>query len=301
MRTVARTSTRMPGFGLSLLVHGWRDPEVTPSGLTVLLVHGFMDAGSTWELVAEPLAAAGHQVYAPDLRGFGGSDAVGPGGYYHFPDYVADLAALVAHLDPPRLAVVGHSMGGTASCLFAGALAERVEKLAILEGLGTLDGEPDYAVDRMQTWLRQLREERPPRPLPSVEDAIARLGSNHPRVPQDVLATRLPMLTRTDEQGRIFWAFDPLHRTRSPIPFVLDNFKAFLRKIRCPTLFVSGGTTGWHPPDEAERLACLADVTTCEFPEAGHMMHWTAPQALATRLIEFLATPPPAPPTSPER
>jgi pimeloyl-ACP methyl ester carboxylesterase len=292
---VARTSTRIPGFGLSLLVHSWRDPRATPSGLTVLLVHGFMDAGSTWDMVAEPLAEAGHQVVAPDLRGFGGSDPVGAGGYYHFPDYIADLAFLVDRLAPERLALVGHSMGGTASCLFAGTFPERVERLAILEGLGTLAGEPEFAIDRMLTWVRQVREDRAPRPLASVDDAIARLGANHPRVPKEVLATRVPMLTRTDGEGRIYWAFDPLHRTRSPTPFVLDNFKAFLRRIQCPTLFVGGGSTGWHPPDEAERLACLADVSTFELPEAGHMMHWTAAAPLAARLVEFLAEPPAKP------
>ena len=40
--------------------------------------------------VAERLAPHG-LVIAPDLRGHGDSDQVGPGGYYYFADYVADL------------------------------------------------------------------------------------------------------------------------------------------------------------------------------------------------------------------
>src|SRR4051794_24555734 len=98
--------------GLKLYVHRFRDPAAAPSGLTILLVHGFLDSGATWDLVAPRLARAGHDVVAPDLRGFGLSDYVGAGGYYHFPDYIADLAELVDAIAPRRLSVVGHSMGG---------------------------------------------------------------------------------------------------------------------------------------------------------------------------------------------
>src|SRR5262245_47174457 len=104
--------------GLKLFVHRFRDASAPPSGLTLLLLHGIFDAGSTWDLAAGPLSRAGHDVIAPDLRGFGKSDWIGPGGYYHFPDYVADIAALVDELNPARLGVVGHSLGGNVALLY---------------------------------------------------------------------------------------------------------------------------------------------------------------------------------------
>jgi pimeloyl-ACP methyl ester carboxylesterase len=283
------TRTLEPVNGLHLLVHRFRDPTVPQTGMTVLLVHGFADAGSTWDMVAEPLALAGHDVVAPDLRGFGGSDQVGAGGYYHFPDYVADVAFLVDLLAPARLAVVGHSMGGTVSCLYTGAYPDRVERLAILEGVGTIATEPEVALDRMRTWIRDLgKVERVSRPLGSFEDAVDRLAANHPRVPRAVLESRTRQLSRMDSDGRARWTYDPLHRTRSPTAFQVETFKAFLRQITCPTLFVSGGPTGWHPPDEAERVALIPNARTAELPNAGHMMHWTAPAELAKLLIEHL-------------
>jgi hypothetical protein len=54
-----------------------------------------------------------------------------------------------------------------------------------------------------------------------------------------------------------------------------------------PVLVVGGGKTGWHPADEAERVACLPDVRQVELDGAGHMMHWTAPDALARTLTDF--------------
>jgi pimeloyl-ACP methyl ester carboxylesterase len=278
--------------GLRLWVHRFRDASRAPTGLTIVLLHGFMDSGATWDMVAPTLARAGHDVLAPDLRGFGQSDFVGPGGYYHFPDYVADLAELVDALAPRRLAIVGHSMGGTVAALFAGAHPDRVERLALLEGMGPMATAPSMAVDRLQAWLRTLREvSRFPKPLTSLQEAVERLSLHHPRVPREVIESRARLLTRADETGRLVWAYDPLHRTTAPTPFSTEAFSEFLRRIDCPTLVVSGGPTGWHPPDEPARVACLAQAVRFDLPSAGHMMHWTEPQKLAERLSTFFGEP----------
>ena len=234
--------------GLRLWVHRFRDESRAPTGLTIVLLHGFMDSGATWDMVAPTLARAGHDVLAPDLRGFGQSDFVGPGGYYHFPDYVADLAELVDALAPRRLAIVGHSMGGTVAALYAWAPGtptgwERLSAAARGHGPhGDGDTAPSRAVDRMQAWLRTLREvARTPKPLTSLQEAVERLALHHPRVPREVIESRAKLLTRADETGRLVWADDPLHRTTAPTPFRADAFGEFLRRIDCPTLVVSGG------------------------------------------------------------
>ncbi len=286
--------------GLRLWVHRFRGESAPPTGLTILLLHGFMDAGATWDLVAPALARGGHEVVAPDLRGFGQSDFVGAGGYYHFPDYVADIAELVDALAPRRLSLVGHSMGATVAAFYAGAHAGRVERLALLEGMGPMSTEAPVSVDRMQAWLRTLREvSRVPRPLTSLQEAVERLSLHHPRVAREVIETRARLLTKADDTGRLVWAYDPLHRTTAPTPFNGETFREFLRRIECPTLVVSGGPAGWHPPDEAERIACLAHALRFELPHAGHMMHWTEPRGLAERLATFFGEGPAAHPRAP--
>ena len=63
--------------------------------------------------VAPALARAGHAVFAPDLRGYGETSFISEDGYYHFFDHVGDVDAIAGYLASERLAVVGHSMGGT--------------------------------------------------------------------------------------------------------------------------------------------------------------------------------------------
>ncbi len=281
--------------GIRLAVHRARVDAPAPrfeGRRTLLLLHGFLDAGRTWDLVAEPLALAGYEVVAPDLRGFGDSARVPRGGYYHFADYVADIDDLVLHLAPEWLGVVAHSMGGGVASLWCGTRPEKVNRLAILEGLGPSADPPELAPHRMRAWLRDLaRFDRTPRPLPSIEHALDRLVATHPRVDRALLATRIGLLVRPGRDGTVEWAYDPIHRTTSPTPFQLEVFNAFLREVDCPTLFVSGGPTGWHPEGEEARLAFLRHLRRVEFPEAGHMMHWTAPEPLAEALLAFLEEP----------
>jgi pimeloyl-ACP methyl ester carboxylesterase len=277
--------------GMRLHVHRFDPANAERKGLPVLLLHGFLDSGATWDLVAEPLARAGHEVFAPDLRGYGDSARVGAGGYYHFPDYVGDVAALIDQLDRPHLALVGHSMGGTVASMYAGTMPDRIERLGLLEGLGAIQGGPLAAVTRMRTWLGDMRRlDRWNQPLASFEEAVERLSRMHPSISHSMIESRTRLLTRVDEAGQVRWAYDPLHRTTSPMPFSIDAYKGFLQSIKAPTLYVSGGDMGWRLPDEKERLACIANVTHVDLPGAGHMMHWSVPEAVADCLVRFLAS-----------
>ncbi len=283
---------RLTGHGLELAVHCFAEKAVEPSTTTVLLLHGFMDSGRTWDLLAAGLAPRGHALYAPDFRGFGESDRVSSGGYYHFPDYVADIDALVEQIPNNELVLVGHSMGGTVATLYAGARPERVSKLVLMEGAGPPDMASDIAVTRMRRWLTDLRKDRSPQPLRSLDDAITRLALFHPQLDEAVLTTRAPLLSRTQADGSLTWAFDPLHRSTSPAAFRAAELRAFLAEISCPVLFISGGSTGWHPPDEQDRLDALpAPAQRVDLKGAGHMMHWTEPLACARAIADFIDKP----------
>ena len=283
-------------FGNELVHHVLRwGGERAPGRHTVVLLHGFMDAAGTWDLVAPALAARGHRVLALDLRGFGGGARAPSGSYYHFADYVFDVADVIDRLCPEEpVAVVGHSMGGTVATLYAGTFPERVARMVVVEGLGPPDMGPDLAPVRMRAWVdgvRRVRERGRGRGSFPRAEALRRLALNHPGVQAEVLATRLVHLVEErPEEGpdHVTWRSDPLHRTTSPVPFFAKTFAAFARKITCPVLFVSGGPKGFHPDDEAERLATFPDLRAVEVADAGHMVHWTRPDALAAHLGDFL-------------
>ena len=81
-------------------------------GVPLLLVHGWPETRRIWSRNLGPLATAGFEVIAPDLRGFGDSE-VGPDGFHDVPAHSRDLHALVhEHLGHDRVVAVGGDLGG---------------------------------------------------------------------------------------------------------------------------------------------------------------------------------------------
>jgi pimeloyl-ACP methyl ester carboxylesterase len=254
-------------------------------GPPVLLVHGFQEHAHTWDLLAPLLAAAGHRVAALDWRGHGDSEWLGRGGYYHFADYVADLAGVVRALGG-RVLLVGHSMGGNAALLYAGTEPERVAGLVSIEGTGPPDATPDVAPARFAAWVEDLeRASGGGREPLALEDAARRLQRFFPL--PDPIARHLALNgTREAADGLRTWKFDPLHSTRSPQPFYEAQARAFWARIACPVLYVEGARTFLSASESqiAERLRALrADRVTIE--HAAHHPHLEQPADTAQALL----------------
>lgn len=268
--------------GLILKARDWPGASSPP----VVILHGFLEHGAAWDEVAGPLSESlGRRVIALDQRGHGRSGHVGSGGFYHFWDYVSDLDAVVEHLGGP-IDLVGHSMGGTVASLYAGTRPERVRRLVLVEGLGPPDMSTT-AVERARRFLADRRRGTPHRPLADIAEAVQRMRVYNPAL-SDQVATRLAEhATRPEGSGRT-WAWDSLHRARSPVPFQASMFVQFLAHITAPTLSITGGASTFVLPDEAERLSYIRDRATAVVEGAGHLIHHDAPEALRTLLEDHL-------------
>jgi pimeloyl-ACP methyl ester carboxylesterase len=81
-------------------------------GTPILLIHGYPETKRIWWRNIRPLADAGFEVIAPDLRGYGDSDLASDG-FYDITAYSLDLYALVHDvLGHDQCVVVGGDVGG---------------------------------------------------------------------------------------------------------------------------------------------------------------------------------------------
>jgi len=117
------------------------DPAKPP----LLLLHGYPQTHAMWHRVARRLAAD-FSLVIPDLRGYGDSTKPEPSPA-HEADHAqqskramaADMAALMSGLGHRRFFVAGHDRGGRVAHRLALDHGERVERLALIDIVPTLD------------------------------------------------------------------------------------------------------------------------------------------------------------------
>lgn len=263
-------------------------------GEPLMLVHGFLDLAFSWSPFVDQLqkqAPRPYRIVAPDCRGHGDSGQVGAGGYYHFPDYVLDIDCVVQSLGVKSFKLIGHSMGGTISLLYAGTFPERVSKLILIEGVGPVGMNFADAPLRMGQWIGEIHQRGRGhfRQYSSVEAGASQLQQTNPRLSDAFAGALARAAMKQNENGKWVWKFDPLHRTAAPQPFYTAQAVEFLRRIACPVLIVDGQQSHQsRRTDKQQRYDAIADRRQVVIDGAGHMVHQDNPTALVAAALPFL-------------
>jgi pimeloyl-ACP methyl ester carboxylesterase len=279
--------------GLQYHVRHWGRPGAPK----LFMMHGWMDVSASFQFVVDCLQGDWH-VIAPDWRGFGLSERTSSDTYW-FPDYLADLDAILDHYSPGEpVNLLGHSMGGNVVGLYAGVRPARIARLINLEGFGLPTTRPEQAPARYAAWLDQLREVAPMRRYPSREAVAARLQKTNPRLSDERADFLSHHWSAQNAAGEWEILGDPLHKHFGPLLYQVEETLACWRAITAPVLWVEAADTDvwkWMGPKEQarvevdRRLAHLANVSTHTLNDAGHMLHHDQPEELARLIEDFLA------------
>jgi pimeloyl-ACP methyl ester carboxylesterase len=276
--------------GLPIHCLEWGDSGGEP----LVLVHGFLDLAFSWQPLVEELEKTTKRplrIIAPDCRGHGDSGWVGAGGYYHFPDYVLDLDCVIRAAGLTRCLLIGHSMGGTIAFLYAGTFPNRVQKLALIEGVGPPGMQFADAPQRMQLWITEVHERGRNhfRQYTSVEAGANQLRQSNPRLRETFAKELARASMKQHSSGKWVWKFDPLHRTAAPQPFYTEQALEFFHRIECPVLIVDGQESRQtRRTDKQQRYDAIAQQQHVTIAKAGHMVHQDNPGQLAAVLRPFL-------------
>ena len=240
----------------------------------LVLLHAFPLHAGMWAPQADALA--GHtRVVAPDLLGFGATDAPDDPGAYSVDAWADQVAGLLDHLGLGRVVLGGLSMGGYAAFAF---LRRHPERLAGLVLADTRPG-PDTAevAERRRDQARQvavegtaeLREtllggllgEYSRQHRPDVVDTVRALSDNPPAGFVGALAA---MRDRPDSEPD-------------------------LAGIDVPTLVVVGAQDTLSPPEVARIMhGAIPGSTLAVLPGAGHLSNLEASEAFNTAVTRFL-------------
>jgi pimeloyl-ACP methyl ester carboxylesterase len=263
------------GLTLRLRERGAGEPSV--------LLHGWLDHCGSFDALAPRLPG---WTVAYDQRGHGQSAWVGPGGFYHFVEYLADLDGVIGSLGvagPVRL--VGHSMGAAVALYYAAVRPERVAHVTLLDGL-PLATYAREVPERLAGWLDDLGKDRRRRTVGSVDEARARLLRNNPNLSAEAVEALAGPLSPDPEQGgALAWTWDPLLRARSPLPVSEDVTQELLGRVRAKVLLLRA-ENGILPDERAvrDRFARIASLQIETIAGSGHHLHLEQPDEVAARI-----------------
>ena len=206
-------------------------------GKPVIALHGWLDNAASFTRLAPLLP--GLRILALDFAGHGYSSHRPSGGSYLLWDNVLDVLLVAQAMGWQRFSLLGHSMGAIVSVLLAASMPERVERLALIDGLMPYTGEPEQAPQKLGEALRaQLALAGKQKPVyADVQlgvDARMRGVGSVTREAAEMLARRGLMPV----SGGYTWRSDSRLTLASPVRLTRAHALAFLRGVTCPTSLV---------------------------------------------------------------
>lgn len=252
----------------ALALHGWLDNAMSFAGLAAELPE--------WEILALDFAGHGESGHLPE------------GGWYHFIDYLDDVASALD--SRPVDLLIGHSLGGAVATAWAAARPETVPGLVLIEALGPLAGDPEITVKALRQGLDERRAiaTKTLRRFSDPQQAVAaRLGAN--RMHEASAAALVQRGLRRAGDGWI-WASDPRLTVATPWRLPEAVIQQWIAAVEAPTLLIAADHAPpyFQPAVRDARLALLRDGRVAVLP-GHHHLHVDTPQPVAAAIQSFVA------------
>jgi pimeloyl-ACP methyl ester carboxylesterase len=244
-------------------------------GPPVVCLHGLTGNAHNFDSIARLLSPE-VRVLALDLRGRGESGWTEPE-TYALEQYVDDLDQWLDTLRLSTVTLIGTSLGGLVTMLFASRHPKRVGQIVLCD-VGPVI-EPS-GLQRIRSYLSTA-----PEVFSDVDSVVRWFRQSYPgqRLTDDQVREWVGFATRPLEQGGLGWRYDPsiLEQMHAPGPDVLPpDLWAACEAMHCPTLVVRGGASDLlsiETVQEMERR--MTRCTSVEVAGVGHAPTLAEPEA----------------------
>ena len=281
-------AARVAAAGVTFSVH------TAGRGPAVLLLHGYPQTHLIWRHLA-PAWAERFAVVAPDLKGYGASDAPPPAAdsaNYSKRVMAAECVALMRELGHERFAVVGHDRGGRVAYRLALDHPQAVTRLVTLDivptGAAWAAATRAFALNSFHWGFLAQGAGLPERLIGSDPDFWLEFCCRKWTHDFAALAGALDEYKRAFQRPEVIAATCADYRAGATLDDEYDRADlAAGRRITCPTLAVMSGARARREPPEAWRQYAqdVRDLTV----DCGHFIPEEAPDAIRAPIADFLA------------
>lgn len=241
-----------------------------PSGVPLLLLHGYADSWRSFELVLPHLPDS---VRAIALTQRGHGDASRPAEGYRPRDFAADVAEIMDVLQLESVVIAGGSSGGFTARHFAIDYPERTLGLILLGSPFTLHDKPGV-VELWKSKISKLTDPVDPQFVREFQE-----GTFVRPVPEAFMRNVI------EESLKV-----PAHVWRSTLQGLLkDDSSEELSKITAPTLIIWGDQDATVPLSDQEKfVAEIEGSQLVVYPGIGHALYWEEPGQVASDITKFI-------------
>ncbi len=246
----------------------------------LVFLHGGALTAHTWDVVCLALREQYHCL-ALDQRGHGDSDWADD---YSHERHCEDITGFIEQLGIGRTVMIGQSMGGLNSIVYAGQNGER------LAGLVIVDVGPELNIGgtrRIGDFIRDTPE------ADSIDAFIEKAMAFNPRRDPLLLRRSLHHNLRQLPNGKWTWKWDP-NRMRAGASRIEEHIEGMRRlwshveRIDCPALVMRGAKSDVFSDANAEKLAAtLPRGRWMRIAEAGHTVQGDNPRDMVAALRQF--------------
>ncbi|MDA0263903.1 MAG: alpha/beta hydrolase [Chloroflexi bacterium] len=263
--------------GLDVHLLEWGDPAKP----ALFMLHGVSQQAHSWDFVSLALSPDYH-VFAMDQRGHGDTSWAADGDY-SIDAMQADIDGVIDALGLDDFNLMGHSMGGRNSFIWASNHPNTLRSLTIV------DTGP-VTQRRGQDRIRQFREL--PNNLDSFEEFAERVKEYTGRTEEQVLGA-LKYSIRQTPDGKWAWKWDPETRNRNrgsdPV-WSPERLWECVAAVDCPSLVVRGSRSDIFAEETLAKMGeVMTDCTTQTIDNAGHLVQGDNPVDFIAAARELLS------------
>jgi pimeloyl-ACP methyl ester carboxylesterase len=238
-------------------------------GPPLVMLHGLSGHARTWDHTAAALSER-YRVLALDQRGHGDSDWAPQ---YGLAPMAQDVLGFLDALELAEVTLMGLSMGGLVSFVFAAAHPDRVTRMVIMD-IG-----PEIAPVGARNVASSMAANDV---FESEDEAFARARAANPRPTDATLRHRVSHNLRPLPDGTLTFKYDKALRSPGALfDHTQDELWAAWRAVSCPVLLVRGDDSDVLATETAQRM--LAENPRASFasiPDCGHSITLDSPQGL---------------------
>jgi 3-oxoadipate enol-lactonase len=248
--------------------------DTSGSGVPVVFVHGFPFSSQMWDPQVDVLDDRNRAI-APDLRGFGNSDAPDDRSAYSMSSFAADVKGAIDDAGIDSVILCGLSMGGYICFEFWRQYSHLVAGLILADTRAEAD--PPEATEKRTNQQLQVTE----RGIDGLADGLtsALLAQTTTDTKSDVVK-RVRALMDQPAAGYI----GALEAMKNRPDSTSD-----LTGITVPCLVIVGENDGLTPPEMSRKIhEHIGGSELVVIPEAGHVSNLEDPQAFNGALVDWL-------------